>query len=147
MKYPIPNIDPRNLHRLMARGQAVHLVDVRTPAEYADGHAPGARSLPLDRVDAQRIRAHGDLHLGQVLWAEHDVVFIDFEGEPGAPMARRTIKPSPLAGVAGMLIGEKRELTIAPEMGYGQRGAGDVIPPGAVLVFEVELLKLTGAGD
>ena len=43
--------------------------------------------------------------------------------------------------------GAIRELTIAPEMGYGQRGAGDVIPPGAVLVFEVELLKLTGAGD
>lgn len=57
MEYPIANIDPRNLHRLMARGQAVHLIDVRSPAEYADGHAVGARSLPLDRVDAQRIRA------------------------------------------------------------------------------------------
>jgi FKBP-type peptidyl-prolyl cis-trans isomerase len=45
-------------------------------------------------------------------------------------------------GVEGMLIGEKRELTIAPEMGYGDRGAGDVIPPGATLVFEVELLEL-----
>ncbi len=42
-------------------------------------------------------------------------------------------------GVAGMLIGEKRELVIPPEMGYGDRGAGDVIPPGATLVFEVEL--------
>lgn len=42
-------------------------------------------------------------------------------------------------GVAGMLIGELRELTIAPEMGYGERGAGRVIPPGATLVFEVEL--------
>jgi FKBP-type peptidyl-prolyl cis-trans isomerase FkpA len=50
-------------------------------------------------------------------------------------------------GVQCMLIGETRELTIAPEMGYGQRGAGDLIPPGAVLVFEVELLKLTGAND
>ena len=42
-------------------------------------------------------------------------------------------------GVAGMLVGEKRELTIPPEMGYGDRGAGAVIPPGATLVFEVEL--------
>lgn len=42
-------------------------------------------------------------------------------------------------GVAGMQIGEVRELTIAPEMGYGDRGAGAVIPPGATLVFEVEL--------
>ncbi len=42
-------------------------------------------------------------------------------------------------GVAGMAIGEVRELTIAPEMGYGDRGAGTVIPPGATLIFEVEL--------
>ena len=50
-------------------------------------------------------------------------------------------------GVVGMLIGEKRELTIAPEMGYGDRGAGDVIPPGATLVFEVELFRLEGPAD
>jgi FKBP-type peptidyl-prolyl cis-trans isomerase len=50
-------------------------------------------------------------------------------------------------GVAGMLIGEIRELKIAPEMGYGDRGAGDVIPPGATLVFEVELKGLQGPND
>ena len=46
-----------------------------------------------------------------------------------------------------MLIGEKRELKIAPEMGYGDRGAGAVIPPGATLIFEVELKGLQGPGD
>ena len=46
-----------------------------------------------------------------------------------------------------MLIGEKRELTLSPDMGYGERGAGSVIPPGATLVFEVELFGLEGPND
>lgn len=49
-------------------------------------------------------------------------------------------------GVAGMKIGETRELTIAPEMGYGERGAGALIPPGSTLVFVVQLADLRGLG-
>lgn len=46
------------------------------------------------------------------------------------------------AGVAGMKVGGRRTLLIPAAQGYGDRGAGDDIPPGASLVFDIELLKV-----
>ncbi len=45
-------------------------------------------------------------------------------------------------GIVGMKVGGKRQLIIPPDMGYGAQGAGNVIPPNATLIFQVELVKI-----
>lgn len=59
--------------------------------------------LTRELIHAKRIRCHGDLHLGQVLFTGTDFVIIDFEGEPERPVSERRIKASALRDVAGML--------------------------------------------
>ena len=61
------------------------------------------RRLIEGNFSARRIRIHGDLHLGQVLWTGRDFVFLDFEGDMTIPISERRIKRSPLHDVARMM--------------------------------------------
>jgi maltose alpha-D-glucosyltransferase/alpha-amylase len=61
------------------------------------------QQLREQKIAAVRMRCHGDLHLGQVLFTGKDFVIIDFEGEPDRPISERRIKTSPLRDIAGML--------------------------------------------
>jgi maltose alpha-D-glucosyltransferase/alpha-amylase len=61
------------------------------------------RFLQSQRVNAARIRIHGDYHLAQALYTGRDFVLIDFEGDLSRPLSERRIKRSPLEDVAGML--------------------------------------------
>jgi maltose alpha-D-glucosyltransferase / alpha-amylase len=61
------------------------------------------RAVTSHTIDVQRIRHHGDYHLGQVLYTGKDFVIIDFEGEPARPLGERRIKRSALRDVAGMI--------------------------------------------
>jgi maltose alpha-D-glucosyltransferase/alpha-amylase len=61
------------------------------------------RELSSRKLVSQRIRTHGDYHLGQVLYTGNDFMITDFEGEPSRTLAERRLKRSPLRDVAGML--------------------------------------------
>ncbi len=87
------------INRLPAeiRPQAARVLERQTEI------AESFKRLLASRISAQRIRCHGDYHLGQVLYTGTDFIIIDFEGEPARPITERRIKRSALRDVAGML--------------------------------------------
>ncbi|HEX6286597.1 MAG TPA: phosphotransferase, partial [Acidimicrobiia bacterium] len=61
------------------------------------------KSITAERIECDRIRIHGDYHLGQVLFTGNDFYIIDFEGEPQRPLSQRRLKRLALRDVAGMI--------------------------------------------
>ncbi len=88
-----------NYAKLDAQAQRLAWVFMEAK-EMIDAFVDEFRTRP---IGSQRIRIHGDYHLGQVLATKNDFVIIDFEGEPESTIADRKIKHSPLKDVAGMI--------------------------------------------
>ena len=131
----------------------VELIDIKKPFVDTDFELPGEENVSesgmvmIDHIigsgdfaqNGQKVIVHytGKLESGQKFDSSHDrgspFVFVLGEG--------RVIKGWE-EGLSSMKIGGKRTLIIPPYLAYGSRGAGNVIPPNATLIFEVELVDI-----
>ena len=122
------------------------------PPPYTGGDVAELQRIDLHVGEGEEARPGDEVSVHYTGWL-HEQAAADLRGEKfdssldrGQPFvfklgAGRVIRGWD-EGVAGMRVGGKRELRIPADLGYGARGAGKVIPPGASLVFEVELLDV-----
>jgi FKBP-type peptidyl-prolyl cis-trans isomerase len=110
-------------------------IQTATGLEYVEIlEGTGAQPKPGDSVS---VHYTGWLKSGQKFDSSHD------RGQPLVfPLGRGRVIKGWDEGVASMKVGGKRKLIIPAHLGYGDRGTGGVIPPGATLIFEVELVGI-----
>jgi FKBP-type peptidyl-prolyl cis-trans isomerase FkpA len=126
----------------MFRGARRHLEDDRMD-ENVITTPSGLKYADLEVGDGAEARSGQTVKVHYTGWLTNGTKF-DSSVDRGQPFsfplgAGRVIKGWD-EGVAGMKIGGRRKLMIPPQLGYGPRGAGGVIPPNADLIFEVQLL-------
>jgi FKBP-type peptidyl-prolyl cis-trans isomerase len=111
------------------------VIETATGLGYVDlVEGTGARAKAGDSVS---VHYTGWLKSGQKFDSSHD------RGQPLVfPLGKGRVIKGWDEGVASMKVGGKRKLIIPAHLGYGQQGAGGVIPPGATLIFEVELVAV-----
>src|SRR5262245_46327538 len=121
--------------RPMADEQTIQTATGLEYVELVEG--TGARPKPGDSVS---VHYTGWLKSGQKFDSSHD------RGQPLTfPIGRGRVSKGWDEGVGDMRGGGKRKLSIPAHLGYGDRGAAGIIPPGATLIFEVELMGVTPA--
>ncbi|MGZ4682081.1 MAG: maltose alpha-D-glucosyltransferase [Acidimicrobiales bacterium] len=108
----LPNVDERGV------------LDAHYVLDHEAGLLAAFDAVRHHRIDASRIRVHGDYHLGQVLHAGRDFVIIDFEGEPSRSPTERRIKRGALTDVAGIV----RSYQYAAEAGLRSHHARGLVP-------------------
>ena len=100
------NLTGRVLQALEGRRKAVPealQADAERVSKLEEAVLNRFRRLIERKINAVRIRCHGDYHLGQVLFTGKDFCITDFEGEPLHPLSERRLKRNPLRDVAGMI--------------------------------------------
>ncbi|HEY0514239.1 MAG TPA: putative maltokinase, partial [Thermoanaerobaculia bacterium] len=90
------------------------------------------RRLTSRKLAAERIRTHGDYHLGQVLYTGRDFVILDFEGEPSRSLSERRLKRSPMRDVGGMV----RSFQYAAYVALFEEVSSGVASPDSALALE-----------
>jgi maltose alpha-D-glucosyltransferase/alpha-amylase len=114
----------RLLRQRLKSLQEADRADAELVLEQEDRLTERFHRLVGSKLAAERIRIHGDYHLGQVLYTGKDFVILDFEGEPSRSLSERRLKRSPFRDVAGML----RSFQYAAHAKLFEEAAAGVVP-------------------